>query len=185
MPANLWLCGPPGAGKTSVAPLLAALRGLDAVDIDRLVENEAGRRIVEIVDQDGEPAFRTRERAAIARVATRGGTVVALGGGALEDEENRRTIASSGMLVFLDASLETCSLRTSREAGARPLLREQGALTRLHGGRRARYLAADVRVCVDGISPAGAADAIDRALREEIDVRVNAAKPYDVAIGRD
>jgi shikimate kinase/3-dehydroquinate synthase len=185
VPANLWLCGPPGAGKTSVAPLLAALRGLDAVDIDRLVENEAGLRIVEIVDQDGEPAFRARERAAIARVATRGGTVVALGGGALEDEENRRTIASSGMLIFLDASLETCSLRTSREGGARPLLREQGALARLHAGRRARYLAADVRVRVDGISPAGAADAIDRALREEIDVRVNAAKPYDVAIGRD
>ena len=185
MPANVWLCGPPGAGKTSVAPLLAALRGLDAVDIDRLVENEDGRRIVEIVDQDGESAFRERERAAIARVATRGGTVVSLGGGALEDEENRRTIASSGMLIFLDASLETCRLRTSREAGQRPLLREQGALARLHAGRRARYLAADVQVRVDGLSPAGAADAIDRALREEVDVRVNAAKPYDVAIGRD
>jgi len=185
VPANVWLCGPPGAGKSSVAPLLAALRGLDAVDIDRLVENEDGRRIVEIVDQEGEPAFRARERAAIARVAMRGGTVVALGGGALEDEENRLAIASSGLLVFLDASLETCSLRTSREAGQRPLLREQGALARLHAGRRARYLEADLRVRVDGISPAGAADAIDRALREERDVRVAAAKPYDVAIARD
>jgi shikimate kinase/3-dehydroquinate synthase len=185
VPANLWLCGPPGAGKTSVAPLLAALRGLDAVDVDRLVENEDGRRIVEIVDQDGEPAFRERERAAIARVATRGGTVVALGGGALEDEANRQAIASSGILIFLDASLETCRMRTAREAGLRPLLREQGALARLHAGRRERYLAADLRVSVDGISPAAAADAIDRALREERDVRVATAKPYDVAIGRD
>jgi 3-dehydroquinate synthase len=185
VPANLWLCGPPGAGKSSVAPLLAALRGLDAVDIDRLVENEDGRRIVEIVDQDGEPAFRERERAAIARVAQRGGTVVALGGGALEFEVNRDAIARSGILIFLDASLETCNIRTAREAGARPLLREHGALARLHAGRRARYLEADLQVVVDGISPAAAADAIDRALRDERDVRVNASKPYDVAIGRD
>jgi shikimate kinase len=66
---NIYLCGFSGAGKTSVAPLLAALRGIDAVDVDSLIEANAGRKISRIVDEDGEPAFRALERETIARVA--------------------------------------------------------------------------------------------------------------------
>ena len=63
MSANIYLCGPPGAGKSTLAPLLAALRGCEAVDVDAAIESEDGRAIARIVDEDGEPAFRERERA--------------------------------------------------------------------------------------------------------------------------
>jgi len=162
---NVYLCGPPGAGKSTVAPLLAALRGLEAVDVDAVIEAQDGRRIARIVEEDGEPAFRARERAAITALARRGGAVVALGGGALEDEANRRAVAASGVLVFLDASVATCEGRTAREAGTRPLLREPGALARLHAARRANYAQADVYVAVDGLAPDEAARAVDAALR--------------------
>ena len=165
MSGNVYLCGPPGAGKSTVAPLLAALRGVEAVDVDALIEAEDGRRITRIVEEDGEPAFRARERATVAALARRGNTVVALGGGALEDATNRRTIASSGVLVFLDASLATCEERTAHEAGTRPLLREPGALARLHAARRPRYSSAAIHIAVDGLPPDDVACVLDAALR--------------------
>lgn len=194
MRANVYLCGPPGAGKSTVAPLLAALTGLDALDVDAAIEAEDGRPIARIVAEDGEPAFRARERAAIAAAARRGGTVVALGGGALEDAANRDVAAASGTVVFLDASLPTCKERTAREAGTRPLLRDPGALARLYAARRPNYLTAHVRVVVDGLGPDEAAGAVHTALRArrnvpetassgECVVHVATAKPYDVAIG--
>ncbi|HEY0613469.1 MAG TPA: iron-containing alcohol dehydrogenase, partial [Candidatus Elarobacter sp.] len=183
MPDNVYLCGPPGAGKTTVAPLLARLRGLDAVDVDAAIEAAEGRRIARIVSDDGEAAFRARERTAIAALAERGGVVVALGGGALEDEANRRALAASGTTVFLDASLAACEQRTARARATRPLLREPGALARLHAARRPNYLRAQVRVAVDGLTPDEVARAVDAALRAERVVRVATAKPYDVVIG--
>jgi shikimate kinase/3-dehydroquinate synthase len=183
MTGNVYLCGPPGAGKSTLAPLLAALRGLDAVDVDAAIEASDGRAVAQIVDQSGEPEFRALERAAIAGLASRGGTVVALGAGALEDEGNRRAATESGTLVFLDATVATCEVRTALAAGTRPLLRRPGALAELHAARRAHYLTAPIRVRVDGLAPEDVARAVDAALREERTVRVATAKPYDVAIG--
>lgn len=183
MPANVYLCGPPGAGKSTVAPLLAALRGLDAIDVDALIEAQDGRPIARIVDEDGEPAFRARERTVIGALASNTDLVVALGGGALEDAVNRRAVASSGTLVFLDAGVATCAERTAPSAGTRPLLREPGALARLHAARRPRYLGAALHVAVDALAPPDVARAIDAALRDERVVHVATTRPYDVAIG--
>jgi shikimate kinase / 3-dehydroquinate synthase len=180
---NVYLCGPPGSGKSSVAQLLAPMRSVDAVDIDALIEATTGRRIARIVDEDGEPAFRALERETIARVAARGNAVVSLGGGALEDGANRRAVAESGILIFLDASVATCAANTARQPGTRPLLRKPGALERLHAERRPRYLAAAVRIVVDGMTPHAVAHSIEAALRNERIVHVATARPYDVAIG--
>jgi shikimate kinase / 3-dehydroquinate synthase len=184
--ANVYLCGPPGAGKSTIAPLLAALQGLAVADLDAVIESEDGRRIARIVDEDGEPAFRARERAAIAAFARAGGTVVALGAGALEDPGNRRAIEDSGVLVFLDATVATCEARTGLQSGTRPLLREPGALARLHAARRPRYLGAALRVAADELAPEQVAQRVAAALRERRDqriVHVATPKPYDVAIG--
>jgi 3-dehydroquinate synthase len=183
VPANVYLCGPPGAGKSTVAPLLAALRGLEAIDVDTLIENQTGRSIARYVEDEGEPAFREREREAIGALAARGGAIVALGAGALEDAANRRSVASSGTLVFLDAGLATCARRAAHAAGTRPLLRDPDALARLHAARRPRYLSAAVRVAVDDVAPPEVARAIDLALGGERVVRVAAGRPYEVTIG--
>jgi 3-dehydroquinate synthase len=180
---NVYLCGPPGSGKSTVAPLLAVLLDREAVDVDAQIEAEEQRRIARIVDEDGEAAFRARERATIQAASARQGCVVALGGGALEDAWSRTRIAETGVLVFLDASLTTCAERTAREPGRRPLLREPEMLARLHAERRPRYAGAPVHVAVDGLSPDETAGAIRAALLERRVVRVATPKPYDVAIG--
>ena len=183
MPGNIYLCGPPGAGKSTIAPRLAALRGLEAVDVDALIESADGRPVSRIIVEDGEPAFRARERETIHELAFRSDIVVALGAGALEDGVNRGSIARSGVLVFLDATVATCEQRTAHAAGTRPLLREHGALARLHAARRPSYLGAQVRIALDGANPDEVARAIDTALNDERVVRVETAKPYDVVIG--
>ncbi|HTJ24804.1 MAG TPA: 3-dehydroquinate synthase [Candidatus Limnocylindria bacterium] len=185
MRANVYLCGPPGAGKTTAAPLLAARRGMACVDVDASIEAELGCTIAAFVDREGIAAFRARERDAIAALAVLGNTVVSLGGGALEDSATREVIARSGTLVFLDASLATCEERTARDGATRPLLREPGALARLHAERRPLYGAAPIAVIVDGLTPDQTAAAIDAALRATRIVHVATAKPYDVAIGSD
>jgi len=181
--ANVYLCGPPGAGKSTVAPLLAALLGADAVDVDQLIEHETGKQIARLVEDEGEPAFRARERATVGTLAGRRGAVVALGGGALEDPANRRAVAASGTLVFLDASLDECERRTAEHARTRPLLRAPGALAQLHAARRPRYLMAAIQVATRERTPAAIAQAIEAALCDERVVHVATARPYDVAIG--
>ena len=60
------LIGPPGAGKSTVGPLLAALLGAEFTETDALVEEAAGKPVSDIFITDGEPAFRDLERAAVA-----------------------------------------------------------------------------------------------------------------------
>src|SRR5690348_7669509 len=59
------LIGPPGAGKSTVGALLAALLGAEFAETDALVEEAAGKPVSDIFITDGEPAFRDLERTAV------------------------------------------------------------------------------------------------------------------------
>jgi shikimate kinase len=60
------LVGPPGAGKTTVGRLVAAALGVGFRDTDLDVEAAAGKSIPDVFFEDGEPAFRALEAAAVA-----------------------------------------------------------------------------------------------------------------------
>ncbi len=121
-----FLYGPPGSGKSTLGQALAESLGLPFTDVDREIERESGRSIAEIFERQGEQAFRTMESARIRVLLTRGEEqVVALGGGALLDRENRRRVEQSGEVVVLNAPLEVLRSRTRRQEGKRPLLKPQ------------------------------------------------------------
>jgi shikimate kinase len=115
---HIILTGFMGTGKTEVGRRLAQELGRTFVDTDRLVETTAGRTIAEVFASEGETGFRARERAEACALPE---AVVATGGGALTDPENRRRLAAAGPIVCLTATPEEI-LRRVGAAEDRPLL---------------------------------------------------------------
>lgn len=107
------LIGPPGSGKSTVGPLVAEAAGTPFRDSDELVATAAGKPVGDIFVEDGEAAFRERERAAVARALDElaGGGVLALGSGAVLDADVRRRLAAH-TVVYLEAGFAAVAKRT-------------------------------------------------------------------------
>lgn len=120
MTPRVVLVGAMGAGKTTVAELLASRWGVVARDTDHDVETAAGKPISEIFVDDGEARFRALERAAVATALAEHDGVLALGGGAVLAEETRALLADHAV-VFLRVGLSDAVKRVGLGVG-RPLL---------------------------------------------------------------
>ncbi|MCH7713967.1 MAG: 3-dehydroquinate synthase [Chloroflexi bacterium] len=94
-------------GKTEVGRLVAQRIGWPMVDADDQVESRAGKSIEEIFQEGGEDAFRALERDVIRELCSGTGRVVAAGGGAFIDPENRDRMLANGLVICLSASPET------------------------------------------------------------------------------
>lgn len=110
-----------GAGKTTVGRRLAQTLRRDFVDSDHEIEQRAGAKIPLIFELEGEPGFRSREKAMIAELTQRPAIVLATGGGAVLDADNRRCLVGRGFVVYLHASVDE-QLRRTRLDQNRPLL---------------------------------------------------------------
>jgi len=132
MQRAVFLVGMMGAGKSSVARELGKKLGCAVYDSDAVIQDEAGMSIPEIFAREGELGFRARERAAIEKLAARGG-VVALGGGAIAQPGAPERLRASGVVIYLRARAETLARRVGTGM-SRPLLAgldEAGRLAKL------------------------------------------------------
>ena len=146
------LVGFMGSGKSSVGRELARRFGAPFVDVDERIESAAGCRIRDLFAREGEPAFRAREKAALRDALSVNGCVIATGGGAFADEENRALLRAYGPVVYLEAAVETLLGRLAADLG-RPLLRveDREAVVRALLSRRVPgYRTADLTVRTDG-----------------------------------
>jgi shikimate kinase len=151
-----------GTGKTEVGREVARRLDRPFVDTDQLIEEAAGLPVAEIFARFGEAHFRTLEREAVTRACGVPRAVVATGGGAMLDPENRRRLRAVGPVICLTASLETILARLAGDV-SRPLL--QGAdprtrITALLAEREEAYAAADCCVDTSGRSADAVADAV-------------------------
>jgi shikimate kinase/3-dehydroquinate synthase len=137
------LIGFMGSGKSTVGAAVAQQLQWEFIDLDTEVERLAGASVAAIFEERGEEVFRCLEREVLDGVLLRRGEssiVLALGGGTLEDPQNRRTLTQTGGLVFLDEDL---SVAWARSAGSeRPLARDESLFSELWRRRRPTYLAA-------------------------------------------
>ena len=95
-PRNIILVGFMASGKTSVGRALAAAVGWPLADADAEIVARAQKPIHQIFADHGEPAFRRLERQVIARLCAAKGQIIASGGGAFADPQNRRAMLSGG-----------------------------------------------------------------------------------------
>ncbi|MFL5992737.1 MAG: shikimate kinase [Streptomyces sp.] len=109
-----------GVGKSTVGQLLAERLGVGYRDTDDDIVAEQGRTIAEIFVDEGEPAFRAIEKAAVRRALAEHDGVLALGGGSILDTDTRALLAGK-QVVYLSMDVEEAVKRTGLNA-ARPLL---------------------------------------------------------------
>jgi shikimate kinase len=164
---RLYLTGFMASGKSTVGPRAAARLGLSFLDLDRLITAHDERSIPDIFAEDGEAHFRTLERRMLRRTAETDDLVVALGGGALVDDDNRAFAEEHGRTVYLKVPVETIVERVAHDEAERPLLRDDTGAPLPRDAQQARI-----------------EDLLDerRPYYEEADVTVDAGRPVEAVV---
>lgn len=143
---HLVLIGLPGAGKSTVGPLLAERLGLSFLDFDAEIERRTGRSVPTIIRTDGEPAFRELEHMLTAELATADPAVLAPGGGWVTRPDTVALLRPRARLVHLKVTPGVAIRRLGSARLARPLLDGEDPLARitaLEVARRTAYASAD------------------------------------------
>ena len=165
---NIFLIGPMGSGKTAVGRHLARMLRFSFFDSDADIESKTGVDIAFIFEKEGEPGFRIREKESIERLTRMESIVLATGGGAVIDPDNRRMLAERGVVVYLATSIDQ-QLERTRHARHRPLLNDtdpEQKLQELMQRRAVLYTEiADITVSTDGRRVQLVAEEIHHELR--------------------
>ena len=130
MSGSLFLTGPMGAGKSTIGRQLSKQLGRTFHDSDQEIESRTGVDIPLIFELEGETGFRQRESAMIDELTQLPGIILATGGGAILDPQNRKHLAERGTVIYLHTSVDQQLLRTSRDRN-RPLLQTADPRARL------------------------------------------------------
>ena len=121
-PDNIILVGFMASGKSHVGRILSQRTGRPLGDADAEITARAGKSIDRIFADSGEAAFRALEREVIGELCAGSGRIIAAGGGAFVDSDNRRAMLAAGAVFCLSAQPETIYQRLAAGQAVRPLL---------------------------------------------------------------
>lgn len=170
MKTNIALIGFMGVGKTAVGKVLAAKSGRRFIEMDRLIEQKAGKPIPEIFQQDGEIAFRQLEIEVAREVAAAENAVIACGGGIVLNQINIDRLKQNSIIVYLTASPAVILKRVSGDSTTRPLLNVANPMLTIRELLKYRYpfyqQAADFRINTSKLDVNAVAGLIITRIRE-------------------
>ena len=151
-------------GKTTVAAEVARQLNCRFIDLDEYITRCHGRSPAEIIQQDGEAAFRDLETLTLRDVLQNSGArVIALGGGTWTNPANRTLIALHDCVsVWLDAPFELCWRRITASQIIRPLAPDRAAALERFEKRRADYALAKQILVSEASTPETLAEEILR-----------------------
>lgn len=132
IPHAITLCGMMGCGKSAHGRYVARLLDRPFMDLDQVISERFGKAVSEIFAEEGEAVFRAAEREVLAELLQSEKPVIALGGGALQDEAQAREIRQNSILCFIDAPFDSILERVQRNTRRPLLLDENGKLKPEH-----------------------------------------------------
>ena len=144
---NLVLLGMRGSGKSTIGYLLSKSLDLEFCDIDLIIEKEAGCKIAEIFNREGESSFRKIEEKTSIKILKLKNKVISLGGGAFLNENIRKEVLSNNISFWLDWKKDTLINRIKRN-NKRPIVNnsDENELKKLISKRVKIYSMADFKI---------------------------------------
>jgi len=177
---HIFLVGPPGIGKSSVAPVLAHHFGAAVIELDREIQRRAGKPNKDLIEQDGMDRFRDVESSVLLKLpATPSWVVVDTGGGAPIREDNRAVMRKLGLIVGLRGSIDRVASGIVATQGKAPYqnVAPRDRARQVLQERKTAYADTDVTFDVDGASVQETARAIAAWLVSARGVRIDVAGP--------
>ncbi len=124
---RVYLIGYMGCGKSTMGRKLSRMLGTSFIDLDKYIESKYFKTIPQIFEEEGEAAFREKERACLHEVSGFEDVIVATGGGAPCFFDNMEQMNRTGFCVFLDVVTEELAARLIKSKTERPLIKGKSA----------------------------------------------------------
>ena len=145
---NISLCGMMGSGKSAIGKILANKLDYNFIDVDKMIEINAGKTIKKIFEEDGEQYFRDLEEKKTINILELKETIVSLGGGAIINKNIRGSIKKNSYNIYLNVNIDILTKRL-QNSKTRPLIYKKNLkkeLINLIGIREKFYRKADLIV---------------------------------------